>query len=62
MQKAKVDGHLVSVGLDSVEEAECPSCGGRVRKRKRQRMDGQVTYFYRHVRGEGKDCQLRYHP
>jgi hypothetical protein len=62
MKKAKVEGQLVSAGPDSAEEAECPSCGGRVKKRKRRRMDGQVTYFYRHVEGEGEDCQLRYRP
>ena len=62
MREARASGRLVVAGPDSVEEAECPSCGGEVKKRKRRRMDGQVTYFYRHKRGVGEDCQLRYRP
>ncbi len=62
MRKARVNGHLVLARPDSVVEAECPSCGGKVKKRKRQRMDGRVTCFYRHELGEGQDCQLRYYP
>ena len=62
MYKARVNGCLVLAGPESAIEAECPSCGGKVKKRKRRRMDGQVTYFYRHELGVGEDCQLRYRP
>ncbi len=62
MRKARVNGCVVIAGPDSAVDAVCPSCGGKVKKRKRQRMDGRVTYFYRHELGEGEDCQLRYHP
>ena len=62
MREARVSGRLVLAGPDSALEAECPFCGGKVKKRKRRRMDGQVTYFYRHERGVGEDCQLRYSP
>jgi len=62
MREAKVDDQLVQAGLDSPEAATCPACGGIVRKRKRRRMDGSVTYFYRHNSGEGESCPLRYNP
>jgi uncharacterized protein with PIN domain len=52
----------VSASPDAPEEAVCPACGGAVRKRKRRTMGAQVTYFYRHERGTGKECPLRYHP
>jgi hypothetical protein len=60
MLEAKVDGQLVQAGPDSPERARCPACGSTVTKRKRSIMGGGTTYFYRHVRGEGKDCPLRY--
>ena len=62
MREARANGRLVLAGPNSAVEAECPFCGGEVKKRKRRRMDGQVTYFYRHKRGVGEDCQLRYRP
>ncbi len=60
MLEAKVGGQLVQAGPDSPEKALCPACGGAVSKRKRCRMDGSVTYFYRHARGVGEGCPLRY--
>ncbi len=62
MREVKLNGHLEVAGPDSAVEAKCPLCGGEVKKRKRRRMDGKVTYFYRHKRGVGEDCQLRYRP
>jgi len=62
MVKARVNGELVVAGPDAPEKALCPDCGGKVRKRQRERMDGDTTYFYRHIRGEGKGCSSRYRP
>ena len=62
MQRARVNGRLETARSDSPETALCPSCGGRVEKRKRRRSDGQVTYFYRHAMGVGDGCPLRYRP
>ncbi len=28
----------------------------------RKRMDGEITYFYRHKRGQGENCPRRYRP
>jgi hypothetical protein len=60
MLEAKVEGQLVQAGPDSPEKGRCPACGSTVTKRKRRRMDGSLSYFYRHARGEGMDCPLRY--
>ena len=60
MQEAKVKTQIVQASPDSPDRARCPQCGAPVVKRKRRRMDGSVTYFYRHVRGEGERCPLRY--
>jgi hypothetical protein len=62
MREAMVNGRLVLARPDSPEVATCPACGGVVKKRKRRRGDGQVTYFYRHVMGVGDGCPLRYRP
>jgi hypothetical protein len=62
MLEARVNGRLVIAGPDVPDVAVCPDCGGEVRKRRRRRMDKSVTYFYRHVRGQGKDCPRRYRP
>ena len=56
MREAMVNGRLVLAGPDSPEEALCQACGGAVKKRKRRRMDGHATYFYRHERGVGDGC------
>ena len=60
MQKALANGKLVSAGPYSPQVAICPSCGGTVEKRKRRRLDGSATYFYRHKRGVGEGCPHRY--
>ena len=62
MQRARVNGRWVTAEPGSPETALCPSCGGKVAKRKRRRADGQVTYFYRHAMGVGDECPLRYRP
>ncbi len=62
MRDAMVNGKLVLAGPDAPDEATCPECGGQVRKRKRRRMDGQVTYFWRHKAGVGDKCPRRYRP
>ena len=62
MQKATVNGQTVSAGPDSPEIATCPACGGIVKKRKRRKMGGGITYFYRHKTGVGAKCPLRYNP
>ncbi len=62
MREAKANGQLIQASPDAPEKAVCPTCGGAVTKRKRRRMDGSVTYFYRHNTGEGENCPLRYNP
>jgi len=62
MKQAQVDDKQVTAGPDTPSVAACPDCGGEVHKRRRTRMDGTVTYYYRHKRGEGKDCPKRYSP
>jgi uncharacterized protein with PIN domain len=62
MKQAQVDDKQVTAGPDTPDVAACPDCGGEVNKRRRTRMDGTVTYYYRHKRGEGKDCPKRYSP
>ncbi len=53
---------LITAGPDAPTTATCPDCGGAVTLRKRNRMDGTSTYFYRHTRGQGHDCPRRYRP
>ena len=62
MREAMVNGRLVVAGPDSPEKASCPSCSGVITKRKRKTMDGRLTYFYRHQRGEGERCPQRSSP
>jgi hypothetical protein len=62
MLEAKVDGELIQAGPDSPEVAQCPACGGEVRKRRRKVGRDGHTYFYRHRRGVGDECPLRYRP
>ena len=59
MREAKVEGEVVIAGPNTPDVAECPACGGEIHKRKRRRMDGGVTFYYRHKRGVGKDCPKR---
>jgi len=46
MREAKLNGRAVQAGPDSPEIAECPACGGEVRKRKRKVGRDGYTYFY----------------
>jgi hypothetical protein len=62
MKKALVDGKLVEASPEAPEMATCPGCGGEVRKRKRRRSDGDVTWFWRHKTGVGDGCEMRYNP
>ncbi|MCP4543890.1 MAG: hypothetical protein GY832_42795 [Chloroflexi bacterium] len=63
MQDAKVNNQLIQAGPDSPEQAQCPTCGGAVVRRKRRRMDGDYSWFYRHAQGKEKsDCPRRYNP
>lgn len=60
MRKAEVKGDIVVAGPDSPDVAQCPACGGEVHKRSRRRMDGSVSYYYRHKRGVGQNCSKSY--
>ncbi len=62
MKHATLDGQSFTAGPDTPDRARCPKCGAPVAKRKRSRMDGRVTYFYRHEQGQGEGCPLRYNP
>jgi hypothetical protein len=62
MKQAQVNGKLVAAAPDAPEAAFCPGCGAEVERRHVTRMDGTMTYFYRHALGQGKDCVRRYHP
>jgi hypothetical protein len=62
MREAKVEDKIAVAGPDTLDVAECPVCGGEVHKRKRRRMDGGSSYYYRHKRGVGEDCPKRYRP
>jgi hypothetical protein len=59
MREARVEGEIIVAGPDSPDVAQCPACGGEVHKRSRRRMDGSVSYFYRHKRGVGQNCVNR---
>lgn len=56
MKDARVGEEIVQACPDAPKEGVCPICGGRVTLRHRTDSD---TYFYRHVRGEGKYCPRR---
>jgi hypothetical protein len=58
MRDAKLNGKPVLAGPDSPDVAQCPACGGEVRKRRRRVSRSEVTYFYRHKAGvgEGRAC------
>ncbi|HET89417.1 MAG TPA: hypothetical protein ENN99_01560 [Chloroflexi bacterium] len=60
MKHATLDGQLITAGPDSPDRARCPECGASVVKRKRCRMDGAVTYFYRH-QGAGRGLSAAVH-
>jgi uncharacterized C2H2 Zn-finger protein len=62
MREAEIDGRLVVAGPDAPQVARCPACGAELQKRKRRTMDKTTTWYYRHKRGQGKDCPGRYRP
>ena len=62
MKEALANGKLVIAGPDAPHMAVCPDCGTEVHKWHVKRMDGGITYFYRHKRAEGKGCPRRYRP
>ena len=62
MQETNIKGKLVLASPDAPDTGTCPDCGAQVQKRHVTRMDGSVTYFYRHKRGQGKECPRRYRP
>jgi hypothetical protein len=62
MKEARVNERLIVAGPHTPHTAVCPDCGAEVHKRRVTRMDGTVTYFYRHKRGRGKNCPRRYRP
>ena len=61
MREAMLNGRAVQAGPDSPQVAQCPACGGEVRKRKRKVGRNGYAYFYRHHTGDD-DCPLRYRP
>jgi len=62
MKEANIEGRLVLAGPGAADTGTCPECGAEVNKRTVTRMDGTVTYFYRHRDGQGKHCPRRYRP
>jgi hypothetical protein len=62
MQEANVKGRLIPASPDAPATGTCPDCGADVQNRHVTRMDGSVTWFYRHKRGQGKHCPRRYRP
>ncbi len=44
------------------EKAICPRCGSRVTLRRRRQMNGDVTYFWRHVDHSIRSCLKRSKP
>ena len=61
-RKAMVDGRLMTVSPEAPAAATCPACSGQVEKRKRQKGDGEVTWFWWHRPGDGDGCPKRYDP
>jgi hypothetical protein len=59
MREAKLDDKIVVAGLNTPDIEECPDCNGEVHKRRCRRMDGSVTFYYRHKRAVGKDWPKR---
>ena len=59
MREAKFEGEIIIASPESPDVAQCPACGGEVHKRSRRRMDGSVSYYYRHKRGVGQNCSRR---
>ena len=57
---AQRNDKLSPTSAESPNAAQCPACGGEVRKRKRT-DSGSATWFYRHRTGSD-GCPRRYRP
>ncbi|MCP4538322.1 MAG: hypothetical protein GY832_14390 [Chloroflexi bacterium] len=62
MQTATHNNEPVTAAPDAPTTATCPDCGDAVTLRKRKRMDGTTTHFYRHKQGQGNGCPRRHRP
>ena len=60
MHDAQLNGKLIPASATSPDVAQCPACGGEVRKRAR-RNGKETTWFYRHRTGPD-ECPRRYRP
>jgi hypothetical protein len=57
------DSHQpLAASPDAPEQAICPYCGGRLTLRRRQRMGGGCSYFWRHLDNEQRRCNGRSRP
>jgi hypothetical protein len=59
MRFAMVDGQMVEAAPGAPSEALCPCCLGNLTLRKRRRMSGELSYFWRHRAYENPDCPAR---
>jgi len=55
-------GEPIIAGDGMPEKAVCPFCGNRVTLRRRRQMNGDVTYFWRHVEHSSRSCRSRSKP
>ena len=55
MREAKLNGKVIIAETNAPDIAVCPDYGTDVVKGRRTCMDGVVTYFCRHKRGQGED-------
>jgi hypothetical protein len=62
MREAELNRKLVVAGPNAPDAGIRPDCGAEVQKRERRCVGGTVTYFFRHARGQGKDCPRQYRP
>jgi hypothetical protein len=60
MKDADINQKLVVAGPDPPDTGVSPDCSAQVEKRKRTCMDRSITCFYRHNRGQEKQCPRRY--
>ena len=51
----------ITAVADAPAQAICPHCGGQVTLRRRQRMNGTVVYFWRHLDNHNRECSGRSH-
>jgi hypothetical protein len=55
-------GELIQAEANTPLKARCPNCHGVVilRRRRRSRQPGDVTYFWRHENHNNPNCLARY--